>query len=174
MTIGESIPIFGSWFYLHFIENKGMAFGMSYGGDIGKLMLSLLRIALVIFLFIYIHRLIKTRAPIGVLLGLSLITVGALGNIFDCAFYGLIFNDSTHTQIATLFPDGGGYASFLHGKVVDMLYFPLIEATLPDSFPIWGGREFIFFRFIFNIADSCVTIGIFYLFIFQRSFFKKK
>lgn len=174
MTIGESIPVLGSWFRLHFIENKGMAFGLSYGGNVGKLLLSLFRIVLVLFLIYYIHRLIKSRAPIGALIGIALITVGALGNIFDCAFYGLLFSESTPLQVAQFLPEEGGYAPFLHGKVVDMLFFPLVETTLPAHFPIWGGKEFVFFRFIFNIADSCVTIGISYLLIFQRSFFQKK
>jgi signal peptidase II len=173
-AIGESISVSGSWFQLLFIENKGMAFGMFFGGDIGKLVLSLFRIVLVIFLIFYVRLLIKNRAPIGVLIGISLIIVGALGNIIDCAFYGMIFSDSTNIQVAQLFPPGGGYASFLHGKVVDMLYFPFIDTTLPNWFPIWGGQNFIFFRFIFNIADSAITTGILYLLIFQWRFFGKK
>jgi len=174
MTIGESIPVLGSWFQLFFIENKGMAFGMFFGGEIGKLILSLFRIVLVILLIIYIRRLIKNRAPLGVIIGLSLIMVGALGNIIDCAFYGLLFNESTSDQVALFLPEGGGYASFLHGKVVDMLYFPIIQTHLPDWVPFWGGREFIFFRFIFNIADSAITTGILYLLIFQRRFLGMK
>ena len=174
MTIGESILVLGSWFQLLFIENRGMAFGMFFGGDIGKLLLSLFRIVLVIFLIFYVRQLIKNRAPIGVLVGIALIMVGALGNILDCAFYGLIFNESTPMQVAQLFPQGGGYASFLQGKVVDMLYFPFINTTLPHWFPIWGGQNFIFFRFIFNIADSAITTGILYLLLFQWRFFGKK
>ena len=174
MTIGQSIHLFGSWFQLLFIENRGMAFGMFFGGETGKLLLSLFRIILVIFLIFYIRRLIKGNAPIGVLMGIALITVGALGNIIDCAFYGLIFNESTPVQVAQFLPEGGGYASFLHGKVVDMLYFPFIDTTLPNWVPIWGGKEFIFFRFIFNIADSAITTGIFYLLIFQWRFFGKQ
>jgi len=174
MTLGESIHVFGSWFQLLFIENKGMAFGMFFGGDIGKLLLSLFRIILVIFLIFYIRKLIKSRAPIGVLVGVALITVGALGNILDCAFYGLLFSDSTPEYVAQFLPPGGGYASFLHGKVVDMLYFPLLETTLPQWVPYFGGKEFIFFQFIFNIADSAITTGILYLLIFQWSFFGKK
>ena len=174
MTLGQSIHLFGSWFQLLFIENRGMAFGMFFGGETGKLLLSLFRIILVIFLIFYIRRLIKGNAPIGVLMGIALITVGALGNIIDCAFYGLLFNESTPVQVAQFLPEGGGYASFLHGKVVDMLYFPFIETTLPNWIPIWGGKEFIFFRFIFNIADSAITTGIFYLLIFQWRFFGKQ
>jgi len=174
MTIGENIPVLGSWFQLLFIENRGMAFGMFFGGEIGKLILSLFRIILVILLVFYLRRIIKNKAPIGVLIGLALIMVGALGNIIDCAFYGLLFNESTSGQVAMLLPDGGGYASFLHGKVVDMLYFPLIQMHLPNWVPFWGGREFIFFRFIFNIADSAITTGILYLLIFQRRFLGMK
>ena len=174
MTIGESIPVFGSWFQLLFIENKGMAFGMFFGGDVGKLLLSLFRIVLVTFLIIYIRQLIKKDAPIGVLIGIALITIGALGNILDSAFYGLLFSESTPYQVAQFLPAEGGYASFLHGKVVDMLYFPLIEVTLPSWIPFYGGKEFIFFQFIFNIADSAITTGILYLMIFQWRFFGKK
>jgi signal peptidase II len=174
MTLGESIPVLGSWFQLLFIENRGMAFGMFFGGEIGKLFLSLFRIVLVVLLIIYIQRLIKNHAPLGVLIGVSLITIGALGNILDSAFYGLFFSESTPYQIAQFLPSEGGYASFLHGKVVDMLYFPLIEITLPQWVPFYGGKEFVFFQFIFNIADSAITIGILYLMIFKWRFFGKK
>ena len=150
MTIGESIHIF-SWFQILFVENNGMAFGMQFGGTIGKLVLSLFRIALAGFIIYYI------RKPIG--------------NIFDSLFFGLFFSESTPTQVATLFPDGGGYAPFLFGKVVDMLYFPLIDTTLPDWVPVFGGEHFLFFRPIFNIADSCITIGVIYMLLFQRKFF---
>ena len=174
LTIGESIPVFGSWFQLLFIENSGMAFGMAFGGTVGKLLLSLCRIGLSVFLCFYIGRLIRDKAPVGMLVGTALIMVGAIGNIVDCAFYGLIFSESTPMAIATMFPEGGGYGSFLHGKVVDMLYFPLIDTTLPDWVPIWGGKDVLFFRFIFNIADSAITVGILYLLIFQRKFFMAK
>ena len=174
MTVGEGIPVLGSWFQLLFIENKGMAFGMFFGGDIGKLLLSLFRIVLVIFLIFYIRRLIKNNAPVGVLIGVSLIIVGALGNILDSAFYGLVFSESLPGQVARFLPEGGGYASFLHGKVVDMLYFPLVTTTLPEWVPFWGGQEFIFFRFIFNIADSAITTGILYMLIFHWRFLGKK
>jgi len=173
MTIGESIPVFGNWFYIYFIENNGMAFGMQLGGTMGKLLLSLFRIALAGFIIYYIGKLIKQHAPTGVLVGVSLILVGAVGNILDCLFYGLIFSDSTFTHIAEIFPAGGGYAPFLFGKVVDMLYFPIIDTTLPSWVPIMGGERFVFFRPIFNIADSCITIGVIYMLIFQRKFFSK-
>ncbi|MEN6618947.1 MAG: lipoprotein signal peptidase [Rikenellaceae bacterium] len=171
MTLGESIPVFGHWFQIYFIENNGMAFGMQFGGTMGKLILSLFRIALAGFIVYYINKLVKSNAPIGVLVGVALILVGAIGNIFDSLFYGLIFSESTFTEVATIFPDGGGYAPFFFGRVVDMLYFPIINTTLPDWVPVWGGEEFIFFRPIFNIADSCITIGVIYMMLFQRKFF---
>ena len=174
MTIGESIPVMGSWFQLLFIENSGMAFGMAFGGTVGKLILSLFRIGLSVFLGFYIARLIREKAPVGMLIGVALIMVGAVGNIVDCAVYGLIFSESSPLAVATMFPEGGGYASFLHGKVVDMLYFPLIDTTLPNWVPIWGGKDILFFRFIFNIADSAITVGILYMLIFQRKFFMKQ
>ncbi len=173
MTIGESIPVFGSWFQIYFIENNGMAFGMQFGGEFGKLFLTLFRIVLIGAIIYYINKLIRTSAPPGVLVGVSLILVGAIGNVIDSTFYGLIFSESTYNSVATLFPPGGGYSSLFHGKVVDMLYFPLIDTTLPEWVPFRGGEQFIFFRPIFNIADSCITIGVAYLLIFKRSFFSK-
>lgn len=170
MTIGESIHIF-NWFQILFVENNGMAFGMQFGGTIGKLVLSLFRIALAGFIIYYIRKLIEQKAPTGILVGVALILVGAIGNIFDSLFFGLFFSESTPTQVATLFPGGGGYAPFLFGKVVDMLYFPLIDTTLPDWVPVFGGEHFLFFRPIFNIADSCITIGVIYMLLFQRKFF---
>ncbi|MEA4867729.1 MAG: lipoprotein signal peptidase [Bacteroidia bacterium] len=174
MTIGESIPVFGDWFKIYFIENNGMAFGMQFGGAIGKLLLSLFRIVLIGFIIYYIKKLLRKEAPMGVIYGVGLILVGAVGNVVDSMFYGLIFSESTFTQVATFLPEGGGYASFLHGKVVDMLYFPLIDTTLPNWVPIWGGEQFLFFRPIFNIADSCITIGVFYLLLFHRKFFSRE
>lgn len=171
MTIGESIPVIGNWFQIYFIENNGMAFGMQFGGSFGKLLLSLFRIVLIGFIIRYINKLTKSNAQMGVLYGIALILVGAIGNVIDSMFYGLIFNESTYTTVATLFPEGGGYAPFLHGKVVDMLYFPIIDTTLPGWVPFYGGDNFVFFRPIFNIADSCITIGVLYLLIFQRKFF---
>ena len=173
MTLGESIPVFGSWFQIYFIENNGMAFGMQFGGVFGKFLLSSLRIVLIGFIIYYIVKLLKLDSPRGVLTGMALILVGAAGNVVDSLFYGLIFNESTFTSVATIFPEGGGYAPFLFGKVVDMLYFPIIDTTLPDWVPFWGGEHFVFFRPIFNIADSCITIGVGYLMIFHRKFFLK-
>ncbi len=172
MSIGESIPVFGDWFQILFIENKGMAFGMSFGGVVGKYILTSLRIVLFALMLFYIrHLLVKKDAPIGVLLGLTSIMIGAFGNIIDCVFYGQIFEESTYMNVANFVPFGEGYAPLFQGKVVDMLYFPLIDTVLPEWFPIWGGQEFVFFRPIFNIADSCVTVGALYLMIFKWKYF---
>ncbi len=170
MMIGEDIWDLG-FFKILFIENNGMAFGMEFGGEKwGKTILSLFRLAAVSGIGWYILKLIKEKAPIGVLFSFSLIFCGAIGNIIDSLFYGMIFNDS-HYQIASLFPVEGGYSSFLHGKVVDMLYFPLIEGSFPSWLPIWGGEDFLFFRPIFNFADSYITIGVSILILFHRKFF---
>lgn len=174
MTIGQEIHVAGNWFILHFTENEGMAFGYTFGGSAGKLILSIFRIIAVIVIGIYIHRLKKKSPHPGLIISFSLIMAGALGNIIDSAFYGLIFNASSYHSVATLFPPGGGYSSFLHGKVVDMLYFPVIETSLPNWFPIWGGEPFTFFRPVFNIADSSITTGVLLLLIFQKKFFAKK
>lgn len=171
MTLDQSITIFPNWFFIRFVENPGAAFGMELGGDYGKLILSLFRIAAVIVIGWYIARLLRRHAPTGVIVGLSLIFAGAMGNILDSAFYGLIFSESTYSQVATLFPHGGGYGTFLHGKVVDMLYFPIVHGTYPDWFPSIGGRPFTFFSPIFNVADSYITIAVIYLILFQRKYF---
>lgn len=168
MTIGESIPVFGDWFQIYFIENNGMAFGWEFGAEFGKIALGVFRIVAVALFFYLLYYLSKKKIKFGPLFGISLITAGALGNIIDGMFYGMIFSESTFTQVATLFPDGGGYAGFMQGKVVDMLYFPLF--TFPEWMPLVGGQ--IFFSPIFNIADSAITIGFLYLLIFQWDFLK--
>ena len=172
MTINESISVFGDWFFIRFIENPGAAYGFEFGGDYGKLFLSILRIVAVILLSVYIRRLLKKKAPLGVIIGFALILVGALGNIVDSMFYGLIFSESTFSSVARLFPPGGGYGTFLHGMVVDMLYFPIIESTYPSWFPVVGGEEFVFFSPIFNLADTYISVGFLYLLFFQRKYFK--
>ena len=171
MLAGESIPVFGNWFQILFIENKGMAFGMQFGGDIGKVLLTTFRIALSGFVIYYIKKLLKSGAPMGVLVGLTLILTGAIGNLIDSLFYGVLFGESTMMSVAEFLPEGGGYAPVFMGKVVDMLYFPLIDIVLPEWVPFKGGEQFIFFRPIFNIADSCITIGALYLLIFKWNYF---
>lgn len=171
MTLGQEIHVMGNWFILHFTENEGMAFGITFGGDMGKLLLSIFRIIAVIVIAIYIYRLRQKSTHPGLIVSFSLIMAGALGNIIDSAFYGLIFSESSYHTVASVFPPEGGYNSFLHGKVVDMLYFPVIQTTWPSWFPLWGGEELQFFRPVFNIADSSITTGVFMLLLFQKRFF---
>lgn len=171
MTLGETIPLLGNWFNLYFVENPGMAFGLSFGQNIGKLLLTLLRIVLVVFLCWYMHRLIKRdKMDWAVLFTFSLIVAGASGNIIDCLFYGVIFNESSVSTLATMFPDGGGYAPFLYGRVVDMIYVKLFP--IPSGFPVWGGTYF--FPAIFNFADTCVTVGVALIIIFNKRIFKEE
>lgn len=173
MTIGEEISVFDYWFYLHFTENEGMAFGMTFGGESGKLALSLFRIVAIGAIGWYLSDLIRKKANSGLIISISLILAGAIGNMIDSAFYGLIFSNSSYHTMATFMPEGGGYASFLHGKVVDMFYFPIIEGHYPTWLPFWGGNDFVFFRPVFNIADSSITTGVLLLILFQRKFFMK-
>lgn len=171
-SYGQEVSILGSdWAKLHFVENNGMAFGLSLGGFYGKLALSLFRITAVFVLSYYISLLIKAKANMGLLVSFALILAGAVGNIIDSAVYGLIFSESYHGHVATLFPDGGGYAGFLHGRVVDMLYFPILKGQFPDWLPFWGGNDFLFFRPVFNIADVSITVGVLSIILFHRNFF---
>ena len=175
MTIGESISVFGAWFQILFVENPGMAFGMAFGGDIGKYLLTGLRLVLFVIMLLWIRKLTKKEeTPMGVLIGLTAIMIGALGNIIDCMFYGEIFSQSTATQVSEFVPLGTGYGSFMLGRVVDMLYFPIVNLVLPDWFPFNAGERFIFFRPIFNIADSCISVGAVYLLIFHWKFISKE
>ncbi len=174
MTLNESITVLPDWFFIRFIENPGAAFGLELGGDYGKLLLSLFRIVAVCAMSWYIHTLVKKRAPKGVILGFAMILAGALGNIIDSAFYGMIFSESTYGTVAQFLPEGGGYAGFLHGHVVDMLYFPILSSTYPSWIPYIGGEHFTFFSPIFNIADSYITIGVIYMILFQRKFFNEE
>jgi signal peptidase II len=171
MYLGQEHHILGNWFIIHFTENNGMAFGMEFGGDYGKLFLSTFRIFAVFGLIYYLVMLGKKNAHSGLLISVGLIFAGAFGNIIDSAFYGLIFSDS-YNQIATVFPPDGGYAGFLHGKVVDMFYFPIIDGHFPQWMPFWGGEEFVFFRPVFNLADAAITVGVAIILLNQKRFFE--
>lgn len=172
MVLGQEYHLMGNWFIIHFIENNGMAFGMEIAGKFGKIILSLSRIAAVVGIGWYLVYLIKQKVSTGFIITISLIMAGALGNIIDSAFYGMIFSNSYY-HVAGMFPPEGGYSSFLHGAVVDMFYFPVLKGTFPDWIPFRGGDNFIFFRPVFNIADSSITIGVALILIFQKRFFKK-
>lgn len=167
MYLHDNIRI-ANWFYIYFTENNGMAFGMEL---FGKLFLTTFRIAAVILIGWYLYKMVKNGAKTGFIICVSLIFTGAVGNIVDSMFYGVIFNESTNTQIASLFPAAGGYSSLLYGKVVDMFYFPIIDTYWPMWMPVVGGEHFIFFSPIFNFADSCISCGIIALIIFYSKYF---
>ena len=171
MIIGDEIHIFDERGMIHFIENNGMAFGMEMGGKAGKLILSIFRIIAIFGIGWFLSSLVKKKAHIGLILSVSAILAGAIGNIIDSAFYGMIFSESFN-QPAILFPPGGGYSSFLHGRVVDMFYFPIINTHWPQWFPFRAGESFIFFRPVFNIADSAITCGVIAILLFQKKMFK--
>ena len=171
--LGETHPVLGHWFQLYFIENEGMAYGWKFGGEFGKIALTLFRLAAVIFGVYYIKRIIERKYNPAFIVCVALIFAGALGNLLDSMFYGLIFQDSAgfpFNNVAHIFPRYG-YGSFLHGRVVDMLYFPIIDTHLPSWFPVWGGQPFVFFSPIFNLADASISVGIIAIFIFQKRFF---
>jgi signal peptidase II len=175
MPYGSSDPILGlSWAQLHFVENNGMAFGLSYGGVVGKFVLSTFRIAMVGVLIYILRALIKSKESLSLLISFSLIIAGAMGNIIDSMFYGLIFSESVYHSgsLAEFMPEGGGYAPFLQGRVVDMFSFPLFSGTYPDWIPFVGGTDFTFFSFIFNVADAAISVGVASIILFHRSFFK--
>jgi signal peptidase II len=170
MIIGEDYEVF-RWFHIHFVENDGMAFGIELGGEYGKLVLSLFRIVAVSFIGYFLYRFIKEdKVSTGLVASIALILAGALGNIIDSTFYGLLFSESYGT-VAQFMPEQGGYQSIFYGRVVDMLYFPLYQGYWPQWMPWVGGDYFIFFRPVFNIADSAITLGVLSILIFQRSLF---
>lgn len=173
MFIGSSseIVVFKNWFILHFTENNGMAFGIGLGGELGKYLLTLFRILAVGAITWYIISLKRKNASFGFIMVLSLILAGAIGNILDSTFYGVIFSQSTPFSKALLMPETGGYSAWFQGKVVDMLYFPLIETYWPHWVPVIGGNSFVFFRPVFNLADSAISIGVFSILLFYRKHF---
>lgn len=174
MLYGETIPILG-WdrALIHFVENEGMAFGKTLNIPYGKLILSLFRLVAVGFLIAFIRSLAELKARQGLIISFALILAGAIGNILDSAFYGILFSASySHGLPAEFWPANGGYAPFLHGRVVDMFYFPLLEGSFPEWVPRWGGQYFIFFRPVFNVADVAISWGVLQVLLFHRDFFK--
>ena len=171
MYLGQEYQVF-DWFYIHFTENNGMAFGMEFGGNWGKLGLSLFRIVFVVFMASFLLKLIRKNADKVLIVSLSLVLAGAVGNIIDGTLYGILFSES-YRQLATFLPEAGGYAPLFFGKVVDMFYFPIYKGYLPEWIPFWGGDYFVFFRPVFNIADSAISIGVAIMVIFQKKVMKE-
>lgn len=165
MTLGEAKRV-TDWFYIEFIENNGMAYGMKF---INKLVLSLFRLFAIGFIGYYLAKIIKKNvAPFGYIVLIAMVLAGAAGNLIDCLFYGLIFDASTPFTVSQFVPFGEGYSIFLHGKVVDMFYFPIIQTTWPEWVPYFGGSEYVFFSPVFNFADACISVGVVALLLFYR------
>lgn len=165
MTLGEAKRV-TDWFYIEFIENNGMAYGMKF---INKLVLSLFRLFAIGFIGYYLAKIIKKNvAPLGYIVLIAMVLAGAAGNLIDCLFYGLIFDASTPFTVSQFVPFGEGYSTFLHGKVVDMFYFPIIQTTWPEWVPYFGGSEYVFFSPVFNFADACISVGVVALLLFYR------
>ncbi|MBU3714148.1 MAG: lipoprotein signal peptidase [Ferruginibacter sp.] len=180
--LNTSHKVFGEWFQLYFVENPGMAYGWKFGGNWGKIALTVFRMGAVVFGVFYLGRIVRQKYHKGFIICASLVFAGALGNLIDSCFYGLIFdkgmlynagiNDySNYMGLANV--SSHGYASFLHGNVVDMLHFPILKGTFPSWFPVWGGEDFEFFRPVFNIADAAISSGVIAILIFQKKFFPK-
>lgn len=170
---GEEVNVIGDWFKLHFIENEGMAFGMKLGdADTGKLILTLFRLIAVVFGFYLLKSIIKKGYSNGTVVCGALILAGALGNLIDSIFYGMMFTESSF-HIAKMVPFGQGYGKLFHGRVVDMLYFPIVETTLPGWVPVWGGNHFTFFEPVFNVADAAISVGVLILVFFQKRLIHK-
>ena len=171
---GEEVNVLGSWFRLHFIENEGMAFGMKLGqAAIGKLVLTLFRLIAVIFGFFLLKKIVDRKYEKGAIICGSLILAGALGNLIDSMFYGLIFTESSF-HLGKLVSWGEGYGNLFHGRVVDMLYFPVVDTILPNWVPFVGGKNFVFFEPVFNLADAAISVGVFTLILFQKKFIHKQ
>jgi signal peptidase II len=173
MYLGQEYEV-TKWCIIHFTENNGMAFGLEFGGDFGKLFLSLFRIVFVGAMFWFLYKLVKEKASTLFVTVVSLVIAGAVGNIIDSVFYGVIFSSSEFGTIAEMFPPEGGYSTLLHGKVVDMFYFPLLSGQFPEWFPIWGGESFLFFRPVFNLADASISVGVILWILFQKKIYPEE
>jgi signal peptidase II len=171
---GEEVNVIGNWFKLHFIENEGMAFGMKLSdASIGKLALTLFRLVAVVFGFSFLKKIVDRGYSRGAVICGSLVLAGALGNLIDSIFYGMIFTESSF-HIAQLVPFGQGYGNLFHGRVVDMLYFPIVETRLPNWIPFMGGKDFVFFEPVFNVADAAISVGVLTLVLFQKRLVYKR
>lgn len=171
---GEVTRVIGDWFRITFTENPGMAFGLEFGGNYGKLALSIFRIIAVFVGVFYIKKIVNDKEHKGFIICVSLILAGALGNIIDSAFYGILFSSTNDYEVAQFMPALGGYAGFLQGHVVDMFYFPIYQGRFPEWIPVWGGQPFEFFNAIFNVADMAISFGIGIILVFQKWLFKTK